>query len=351
MAAETDVAVMGSGVTAGAVAWELARTGLRPLLVAQDGAQEIGHVATGPAMAYAEVARRIGREAAREVWAAYRESRERLRSFLAGLPHDCGYRQPGAFLLALERDGAALLADSEDMLREDGFAGEFLDHYMLETRLPLFGFAGGYWAADDAELDASRLADALRRSAEDRGASVADVGAVREVVTDAGAVEVVGDRGRVRAGHVVLTEASTLSSIGRTGMTRTATVIEADVVEGLELPSLARSGDARFRWHSAEAVLRLEAHADLDVEDLLARLTVRGPSVRGRTTVLAVEDRLPLVGPLLEGSTLALACSSEPCGIAFGAARGVAEWLKTGRDPTPRPFRAARKGGAAPASA
>src|SRR5262245_33035041 len=151
---------------AAAVAWELARAGRRPLIVSGGPSPpEIGLVASGPAVAYAEAALRLGRGAAREVWEVYREGHERLRSFVAGLAVDCGYRQDGAFLLAQDRRVGSLLAESEDMLREDGFAGEFLDHYMLEARLPLFGFAGGYWSADDAEVDAARLEHALRAAA------------------------------------------------------------------------------------------------------------------------------------------------------------------------------------------
>ncbi len=344
MAAEAEVAVVGSGVMAGAVAWELARGGRRPILVpAALPLPETGHVASGPAMPYAQVARDLGHDAALAIWRHYRESHERLRSFLAGLPHDCGYGRPGAFLLALEREGAVLLADSEDVLREDGFAGEFLDHYMLETRLPLFGFAGGYWAADDALVDAGRLAEALRGAAEERGAIVADVGvAVREVAMDGSLVEIGGDRGRVKAGRVVITDAASLPAAGGARLTRTVNVMEAAVADGLELPPLARGADGRFRWQSGEGVVRLEAHRDLDVEELRTRLTLHEPSVRREAAAIATADGCPVVGPARDNERLVLACSAEPCGIAFGIGRWIAEWLRTGRDPTPGPFRAAR---------
>ena len=65
---------------------------------------------------------------------------------------------------------AADLAESEDMLRDDGFPGEFLDHYMIETRFDVTGFPGAYWAAEDAEVDARscsrpRSAGGARRAA------------------------------------------------------------------------------------------------------------------------------------------------------------------------------------------
>jgi glycine/D-amino acid oxidase-like deaminating enzyme len=339
---EAEVAVVGSGVMAAAVAWELARAGRRPLIVAGPTTPpEIGHVASGPALPYAEASAQLGRGAAGEVWESYRESRERLRSFVAGLPDDCGYRQEGAFLLALDRGGAAFLAESEDTLREDGFGGEFLDHYMIETRLPLFGFAGGYWAADDAEVDAARLLRALRDGAAERGATLADVGTVFEIAASAGAVEIVGDAGRARIEQAIVTEPAALAGAGLASMAGEALDIAAAIQPGLALPSLARASDGRFRWQASDREIRLEVDRGLDAESLLAGLPVREPSVRRAITTLAADRRLPVVGPPAEDSRIAVACAAEPCGLAFGAARWIADWVRTGRAAAPLAFRAA----------
>jgi glycine/D-amino acid oxidase-like deaminating enzyme len=342
---DSEVAVVGSGVMAAAVAWELVRSGRRPLIVrGPPSPPEIGHVASGPAVAYAEAAARLGRGAAREVWEVYRESHERLRSFAAGLSDDCGYRRDGAFLLAMDRRGGALLADSEDMLREDGFAGEFLDHYMLEARLPLFGFAGGYWAADDAEVDAARLEQALLSAARERGATGAELGEVREIAAAAGGVDIEGERGRTRAAIAIVTRPAALASVGRGSLTADAVEVAATLQPGLALPPLARSADGRFRWHSSESSMRLETDRGLDVEALLAALPVRETAARRATRTLAVEDRLPVVGPTAAGSPIVAACAADPCGIALAAARWVADGLRTGREAVPPAFRSTRLG-------
>ncbi len=336
-----DVAVVGEGVRAGATALELARAGRGPLVVPFTGAFEIGHVATGPAMAYAEAARRMGREAAREVWEAFRESHERLRAFLAGLPDDCGYRQRGGFLLASDRAEATALADSEDMLREDGFAGEFLDHYMLETRFEVAGFAGAYWAHDDAEVDADRLAAALRGAALERGATVAVLGALRGIVPTASGVEIVGEGGRAGAIQVLLTQDALLSLAGLKAPTGPVTQVEAEIAPSLALPSLARSVDGRVRWQGTEGGIRVQADGQSGgLDDLLRRLPARA-TARREAEALAVEDRLPVVGPV-GNSTLVLAAGPEPVGLAFSVARWIAEWVRTGHDPTPPAFRASR---------
>lgn len=326
---------------AGAVALELARAGRRPLLVGVRGVGDIGHASTGPALAYAEAARRIGREAAREVWEVFRESHERLRAFLAGLPDDCGYRQRGGFLLALHRAEGALLADSEDMLREDGFPGEFLDHYMLEVRFAIKGFAGAYWANDDAELDAGRLAAALRAAALERGAALAEVGPLRLVAGSPNGVDVEGERGRVRARQAVLAHESLPSLAGLALATVRQEELEADVTPGAEIPSPARTVDGRFGWQVSETRLRLRASASADeIEMLLGGLSARART-RGEAEALALPDRLPLIGPFASTS-LVLACGPDGVGLALSAARWIAEWLRTGRDRTPRPFCATR---------
>jgi hypothetical protein len=246
--------------------------------------------------------------------------------------------------MAMDRRGGALLADSEDMLREDGFAGEFLDHYMLEARLPLFGFAGGYWAADDGEVDAARLEHALLLGARERGARDAELGEVREIAATAGGVDIAGERGTARAAIVIVTRPAALASAGLGSLTGDAVEIAATLQPGLTLPSLARSGDGRFRWHSSDSAVRLEADRGLDLEALVAALPVRQPTIPRATKTLAVEDRLPVMGPPAEGSPFVVACAADPCGIAFAAARWVADGLRTGREAVPPAFRSTRPG-------
>ena len=220
---------------------------------------------------------------------------------LAGFPDDCGYRRRGGFLLASERTEGALLAESEDMLREDGFPGEFLDHYMLETRFALAGFAGAYWAQDDAELDAGRLADALREAAVERGAALAELGTVGHIATTPGGIEVDGDEGRVRAQQAVLAQDALVHLVGVAVTTVRGERVEADVQPGAPLPSPARTADGRFAWQMRGSDLRLarpRGQAASRWIRVLGRLPVARP-VRRETAVVAPEDRLPLVGPVI----------------------------------------------------
>ena len=140
---------------------ELSRRGARVAVLGAASADErprgLGLALLGPGRPYARVARALGRSEARLVWAAGCENHLRLRALVDEARRDCGYAPRGSFLLAADRAEAGELAESEDMLRDDGFPGEFLDHYMLETRFDLSGFPGAYWAAEDAEVDAALL--------------------------------------------------------------------------------------------------------------------------------------------------------------------------------------------------
>ena len=144
---EADVAVVGSGLPALAAALELGpprRERRRSRRRSRRGAAPRPRPgpAAAPAARTREVARAIGRSEARLVWAAGCENHLRLRALVEEARRDCGYAPRGSFLLARDRAEAALLAESEDLLRDDGFPGEFLDHYMLETRFDLIGLPG-----------------------------------------------------------------------------------------------------------------------------------------------------------------------------------------------------------------
>jgi len=334
--AEAEVAVLGGGVMAGTVAHVLAASGRRTVIVPDAAPAEIGHAASGPFVPYREVARSLGRDGAHEVWRLFRESHERLRAFLAQAPRDCGYRPNGAFLLAEDRAQGLSLAESEDMLRDDGFPGEFLDRYMLESRFDLTGFAAAYWAADDAELDAPQLAALLREAAARSGATVAEVGAVR-AIEDGPVIR--GDDGTVRAERIVL---ASDAATGLAGLPLVAVAeAEAPIETGAALPGRARAVSGAFGFQAADGIVRVQVTgtaAELDLR--LARFPAHARK-RSSGEVLATRDGLPRIGPAAGGGLL-LACGPEAVGLAFAAARWIEELLRSGHDPTPGPLRAAR---------
>jgi glycine/D-amino acid oxidase-like deaminating enzyme len=358
---EADMAVVGAGLPALAAAVELSRRQARVVLIGSDppgpAARGLGLALLGPGRPYARVAAALGRDEARLVWAAGCESHLRLRDFLESAGRECGYAARGSFLLALDRAQAAELAESEDMLRDDGFPGEFLDHYMLETRFDVSGFPGAYWAAEDAELDAPLLLEALGERA--RSAGVAFVpGAVRAFVAEAGFVVVETEDAAVRAGAgVVATDGAAgglLPELQGPLAPAAPGRMRAPVLGTASLPSAARTADGRLAWRFCEAAILLSGTgaAEKPREDQLLAFAQRLPvevasARRWDETGEVTADGLPLVGRLA-GRPVAVACGfgALSAGLAFAASRWVADALLTGTDPTPGALRATR----APAS-
>lgn len=358
---DVEVAVVGAGLPALVVALELARRAKRVSVLGWAGAEErsagLGLVVLGPGRPYARVVSALGRDDARAVWSAGRSNLDRLRAFLEETRHDCGYDPRGSFLLARDREEAVSLARGEDMLRDDEFPGEFLDHYMLETHFDVSGFAGAYWAAHGGELDGARLAATVATAARASGVAFRPA-PVRALESGRWGAVIETDEGSVRAAQaVVATDAVASALVPELGASlRPAAPERLRVVveEGARVPTAARTADGRLAWQARGGRLTLAAtggvrpdHAQAGSSE--AELVPQGlPVVAGgghgwvESAEVAV-DGLPVVGRLA-GRPLAVACGfgALAASFSFAAAAWVADALLTDQDPTPRALHAGR---------
>jgi len=353
---EADVAVVGSGLPALAAALELSRRGPNVVILGAASAEErplgLGLALLGPGRPYTQVARAIGRSEARLVWAAGCENHLRLRALVDETRRDCGYAPRGSFLLAGDRAEAAELAESEDLLRDDGFPGEFLDHYMLETRFDLSGFAGAYWAAEDAEIDGLRLLGLLGEWARAAGIGF-EPGPVRDVLAEASGAAIETPEGTVRAGAAVVATDGVAGGLvpELRPLLRPASRarLRTPLLPGAVLPTAVRTADGRMAWQRGEREVVLAETGPAEespsgaLEAFATRIPVEAASARWDEEGEVSADGLPLVGRL-SGRPLAVACGfGALCpGLAFAAAQWVADALLTGADPTPEPLRATR---------
>ena len=339
-----DVIVLGSGLTAALAALELARVGQRTVVLAAayGGDRLAGHVPSGPPFAYVDAVRRWGRAPAAEVWTLHRRALGALREEWG---QGCDWRSAGGFTLAGSRPDGLALAESEDALRDDGFAGEFLDGYMLEARFAVRGFTAGFWAEGEAELDVEALTRAAHAAAVAAGATFLERAGAAEVSRTG--IRVPARDGEVTADVAVLASATDAPADvleGRIEL-RPGRGGEWAIGAGAALPSPVRVAGRAARWTTTGGRLRLDLVGESDPSAFAA---AHLPELAGRHEAAGAvrhavsRDGLPWSGPLpgrpvflALGGTSDLAC--EPL-----LSRWAVSDLVTGRDATPAPLRAVR---------
>jgi glycine/D-amino acid oxidase-like deaminating enzyme len=272
-----DLIVLGSGVAAWCAALELAQRGGAPVLLPLRGAAppaeaaRVAAVALGPA-SYPEAVRKWGRDGARELWEFGREEAHAVRETCRRLGGGARWRGAGGFLLAATRDEARDLADAEDALRDDGFAGEFLDHYMAEARFGVHGLAGVLWTADECDYDVAFVGQAVRRRALGAGAREGPPVTGRVAADDTGVSVEAG--GALWQAPVALlapapAEASRIEGEPALGAPVTLVTVSRASAAAEHLPSPARRVDGAAGWAGPAAADVWEARA-ADAPDLAA---------------------------------------------------------------------------------
>jgi gamma-glutamylputrescine oxidase len=179
-----DVVVVGAGITGCSAALTLARAGLRVLV--RDGREIAGGASgrnggfalRGGAAPYDVLAASTGRERTRELWSATEAAINRIEA-LAG----DAFARVGSLRLAVDAEEREELRAEFALLREDGFAAEWVDSFAA----PLDGrFTGGIRHIPDGVLQPARLVRRLAGLAGAAGAEVREHSRV-ESLEDAGA--------------------------------------------------------------------------------------------------------------------------------------------------------------------
>src|SRR5260370_11386150 len=176
-----DVLVIGGAITGMSLMHHLRARGTQAVLVerAHSAAGASGRNAAfllaGVADSYADAVRTYRRSRAREVWQMTLENHDLMLEAIAGRP--VGYRRLGSATLASGEKEAALLEESAQLLREDGFVATWDGRRLVNPR--------------DGEVDPAAVVGALARRA--------PVGAICEGV-NVTAIEANGADVTVRAG-------------------------------------------------------------------------------------------------------------------------------------------------------
>lgn len=230
---DQEIVVVGGGLVGAALAWGLARRGLKPLVL--DG-EDLSHRASRANFALVWVqGKGVGApHYARWTIAAAR----RWPSFAAEIMEtsgiDVGLRQRGGFTFGLAESEMAMWTEEVRCVAEalGGDAPEYavLDHAETVRMLPAIGrdVVGAIYSPLDGDVNSLRLFRALHVGMLNLGASYRPHSDVTEVVPDVGGFLLKGAWGEVFAGRVVLAAGN--------GSTRLAPMV------GLAAPTLQSKG-------------------------------------------------------------------------------------------------------------
>jgi len=319
-AAPVDVLIIGGGIMGTSAAWELARHGVRCLVLERSvpGA-EASSAAAGILGAQAEA------HAPGPMTELCLASRARYAKFAAALGKetriDVGYRESGVLRVGFERSAVRKLSLEVAWHRKRRLAVETLATRALAKLEPALSpeLAGGVRFAGDARVEPKALLRALHIAALDHGVRFQSGAFVRRVaLADGRAVGVVLDDGsELRAAHVLVAAGSWTSLIDGLGISPGRVIPARGQIVELELPRpplahvvfgpgayLVPRDDGRIligstlefvgyeREVTAGAVRDLLQHA-IALVPALARAALRGTWSNFRPYT---KDELPLLG-------------------------------------------------------
>jgi glycine/D-amino acid oxidase-like deaminating enzyme len=337
-----DVVIVGGGIVGVACADECARQGLRVVLIEKD---MIGGDATAAAMGHIVVM-----DDSEAQFALTRYSQQLWQELRPELPDDVEYEQCGTIWVAADEEEMEVVSRKHAYYSRRGVPVQILTPAALQLLEPNLrkGLAGGLLVSEDGVLYPPCAARFLMERAQARGAMlqlgvpVSDMGNGRVRLTDgtelsasalvnaAGASSPAltpGVEVRKRKGHLVITDrypGLVRHQLVELGYLKSAHSVTADSVAFNVQPR--RTGQALIgssRQYGAE-------HKEVDRE-IITRLLQRAqhymPALAHTSAIrvwtgfrAATPDKLPLIGPWPEDSTLYLATGHEGLGITTSLA-------------------------------
>ncbi|HUH02456.1 MAG TPA: FAD-binding oxidoreductase [Kofleriaceae bacterium] len=358
-----EVVIVGGGISGVCVAWELARRGVREVVLV-----ERDHLAAGPTGRSGAVIR--CHYSTPELVRLALEGRRFFQNALDLVGDDCGF-QPVGFLAAVPSNGVEALEAKLAMQRAAGLDVSLVrgpDLREIEPALDSPELAAAAWEPDSGHADPVRATWAIARRAAELGVEIRQGCAVREIRVSGGRVRsVVTADGEIPAGAVICAAGPwTRRLIAAVGPDLPTTILRNAMALFLRPPALARPHpvlidyahrfyarpDGRYSLTGSvdEAENQLVADPDdydsgVHVEEIAAfrrRLgqafnALRGASDRGGWVGLydVTPDWLHLLDEVPGANGLWILCGTSGHGfkLAPAIARVMADLLLNGREP------------------
>jgi|SRR5579871_1001794 glycine/D-amino acid oxidase-like deaminating enzyme len=364
-AAETDIAIIGAGITGTSAALWLARAGAQVAIVearavaAGASGRNGGFLLGGTSETYVDSIERYGHERSKRIWAFSQANNALAVEIIAALGASgwsCGYQRTGSLRIAASEEEFAEHHRSVALLAADGWHAELVERAQLPACLQSH-YQGGIYYPEDGEIQPALLVTGLARLARDAGAVFYDHSPVSAIERTATGFIVQTPIGTLNARTLILAANAWLPEVGKLlgadwlaqhiEPTRGQMLATAPVSERLfECPCYANEGYEYFRqladgrlviggWRNTSFATEYTSDETAGgvVQDQLERFlreTLRQPQAqieRRWAGIMAFSsDGLPLIGnlPGVPGCYIAGGYTGHGNAYALLAARMIA---------------------------
>jgi gamma-glutamylputrescine oxidase len=209
---ESEVAIVGAGITGTATALALARACVSVRVVegrqiaAGASGRNAGFITSTTGEKYAAVVARYGRERARRLWTFHTHNARVAANLLGELDQlgwQCGYHPDGMLGLASDESELAEITASAALLNEDGWPTRLVGREALPRRIQP-AYLGGIYHPGSGELQPARFVAGLALLAQQAGAILHEESPVISLTESDAGVTLTTTQGSVRAGKLVL---------------------------------------------------------------------------------------------------------------------------------------------------
>jgi glycine/D-amino acid oxidase-like deaminating enzyme len=206
---ETDVVIVGGGITGCIAAYRLASAGVRVVLI---DAARIGRGSTAASTAllmqepdadFGRLAARYGTSGARAIWQMSRQAVRALIRTLARLPGAPDVQRRPSLYVTRRADQVRELRQELTARHRAGLAGDWLTPERVQRLAGIDG-AGGILTRGNAQVDPYRACLAFARAAQHAGASLHEHTRARIIRSHASGIDVDTGRARIAAATIVV---------------------------------------------------------------------------------------------------------------------------------------------------
>ncbi len=201
-----DIVVIGAGLVGIATAYYLGQLGCDRVLVLEKefigygaSGRNAGFLLSGMAEPYSRLLVGMGNDSAREIFSSTIENHDLIARAVSDNNIDCGYERSGSYHLATSEVERGELEESVDLLKRDGFDAEYLPTLDGPVGSRLKDYLGGFFSPGDGRIDPFAFVKGLASNIE-----VIEGFDVQQMKKTNAAVELIGEKGKIRSVMVVL---------------------------------------------------------------------------------------------------------------------------------------------------